>query len=301
LQYEPDGSKCRDDGVMEAQAARALWRRIEPIHAVTYFAPECRVAFAAAGLRGFWMGYFAGRAAPMGAVGAELVTATFFNFHPEMVRRAIPDAWTFATPAELVAARAEAAASAIRRLAPDAVDGAGALLPSLQRVIAHGLAGGRPLFAANRAVGTPDDRLAACWQAATTLREHRGDGHVAALTAAGLDGCEAHVLFAATTGTDAEVLRANRGWSTSDWADATSRLRERGLLDADGAATGAGRERHGEIERRTDELAIEPYRVLTDDEFDDLARRAAQLAQPIAASGDIPYPNPMGLPAPDRA
>ena len=40
--------------------------------------------------------------------------------------------------------------------------------------------------------------LLVLWQAATILREHRGDGHVAALVVAGLDGCEAHVSFVAT-------------------------------------------------------------------------------------------------------
>ena len=167
------------------------------------------------------------------------------------------------------------------------------------RAIEHGSGAGRPLFAANREVALPDDPVAALWQAATTLREHRGDGHVAVLTEAGLDGCEVHVLFAATTGIDPEVLRANRGWSPADWDDATNRMRERGLLRTDGAATAAGRTRHDEIERRTDELAIEPFRALADAELDDLMRRARQLAEPIATSGDIPYPNPMGLPRPD--
>jgi len=49
--------------------ARRLWRVLEPYHAVTYFAPEAHQAFKDVGLRGFWMGYFAGRAAPLGAVG----------------------------------------------------------------------------------------------------------------------------------------------------------------------------------------------------------------------------------------
>jgi hypothetical protein len=48
--------------------ARRLWEAIEPIHAVVYFAPEPAETARRIGLRGFWMGYFAGRAAPMGPV-----------------------------------------------------------------------------------------------------------------------------------------------------------------------------------------------------------------------------------------
>ena len=33
--------------------ARVMWTLFEPLHAVTYFAPEGRAAFEAAGLRGF--------------------------------------------------------------------------------------------------------------------------------------------------------------------------------------------------------------------------------------------------------
>ena len=95
--------------------ARELWLRYEPIHAVTYFAPESHQAARDAGLKGFWMGYFGFRAAPMGAVSSGVVIATFANFAPQMVRRAIPDAWSFASPEVLVAVRSEAAARALRR------------------------------------------------------------------------------------------------------------------------------------------------------------------------------------------
>ncbi|MFQ6231024.1 helix-turn-helix domain-containing protein, partial [Nocardia sp. NPDC002869] len=60
--------------------ARQAWRLLEPLHAVTYFSPEPLQALKAAGYRGFWMGYFAGRAAPLGAAGPEVVHALFYNF-----------------------------------------------------------------------------------------------------------------------------------------------------------------------------------------------------------------------------
>ena len=112
---------------------RELWIRIESIHAVTYFSAESRQAAADAGLRGFWMGYFGFRAAPMGPVGPAVVEATFANFSPAMVRRAIPDAWDLASPESLVAARAAAAAAALRAAVPDIDAAASALNPMLGR------------------------------------------------------------------------------------------------------------------------------------------------------------------------
>src|SRR5579859_1401505 len=104
---------------MEAALARTIWHDLETLNAVAYFSPECREAPARLGLKGFWMGYFACRAAPMGPVTAAVVEATFFNFHPGRVRRAIPDAWSIASPATVLQARAAAAAAALRRLLPD--------------------------------------------------------------------------------------------------------------------------------------------------------------------------------------
>ena len=80
------------------RTARVMWKLFEPLHAVTYFAEECLEEYKAAGLKGFWMGYFAGRAAPMGAVAPAVVDATFFSFNPDRVKRALPDAWSFASP-----------------------------------------------------------------------------------------------------------------------------------------------------------------------------------------------------------
>ncbi len=71
--------------------ARRLFDRFEPVHALTYFAPEARAAYDEAGFRGFWMGYFAARSAPLGVVPAEVVTAVFYNFARTHVARAL--AW----------------------------------------------------------------------------------------------------------------------------------------------------------------------------------------------------------------
>jgi hypothetical protein len=281
---------------MNAATARILWKHIETLNAVTYFSPECLAAPRELGLKGFWMGYFAFRSAPLGPVAPAVVEATFFNFHPTRVRRALPDAWTHTTPDDALRARASSAAAALRRLLPDgAADRlAAAVLPQLAAVVARADAGGRPLFAANRDVGRPDDDVAALWQAATTLREHRGDGHVALLTGAGLDGCEVHVLLAASEGLDAALFLASRGWSEDDWLAASDRLRDRRLLATDGTLTAEGTALRGGIEQRTDELAIDPYRPAGDEALDALIRTLAPATRLVAA--DLSYPNPMGLP-----
>jgi hypothetical protein len=272
-----------------------LWHRLETIHAVTYFAPECEAGFAAIGLRGFWMGYFAGRSAPLGAVGAPIVTATFFNFHPAMVRRAIPDAWTYASPEAVLDARVATAAAVLRRVLPDVDDHAGAVTPLLARAVAAASDEGRPLAAANRALALGDDPVHALWQATTTLREHRGDGHVAILTSLGLDGCQVHVLNAAYRQVEPSRFEKSRGWSAQDWAAAQRALVERGWVREDGSLTGVGVRVRDEIEARTNELAAPPFAALGAD-----ATRLADLLTPIRdavlAAEVIRFPNPMGLP-----
>jgi hypothetical protein len=278
--------------------ARRIWQRIEAVHALTYFAPACLAANKAVGLRGFWMGYFGARAAPLGPVGPAVVEATFYNFAASMVERAIPDAWGFAAPDEIVAARRAAAATALREVAGPVDALADELAAALAGAVAAADAAGRPLFAANRALAPAADPVERLWQMCTSLREHRGDGHVAALTAAGLDGCEVHVLFAANHQVPAETLRDNRGWSTEDWAAAASRLERRGLVHGD-RATRAGASLHERIEQTTDELAAAPYAALAADDLEVAERSLDTVASAVVAAGVIPFPNPMGLPAPD--
>ena len=289
-----------DDGAVETTLARALWHRLEAINAVTYFAPECREAPARLGFAGFWMGYFACRAAPLGPVGPGVVEATFYNFHPGRVRRAIPDAWARATPGAILDLRSAAAAAALRRLLPDdaAEQLADRVVPWLAAVAEAADPAGRPLFTANRDVTRPADPVADLWQLATTLREHRGDGHVALLAAAGLDGCEVHVLVAATDGTDPDLFVTSRGWSAEDWGAARERLAARGLVAGDGAATESGRVLRDDIERRTDELAARPYTGPAADELESLLAALGPAAMRIADAGEIVFPNPMGLPRP---
>jgi hypothetical protein len=251
-----------------------------------------------AGLRGFWMGYFGFRACPLGPVDAGVVEAAFANFAPAMVRRAIPDAWKYAKPSDLMLVRARAAASALRRMSSQIEQTATAVNDDLEAVISRATSIGRPLFAANRDIGRLDDPVERLWQNCTTLREHRGDGHVAALASAGIDGCEAHLLIAAEHGWQADVFFDNRGWSGEQQQHARTRLAERGLLNEFGLTTeGAALRSH--VESTTDLRAAEPYeRALHPNRRAEMLAELDRVADDVIRSETIPFPNPMGLPRP---
>lgn len=279
--------------------ARRIWSQLESVHAVTYFSPESLEAATATGLRGFWMGYFGFRASPLGPVVAGVVEATFANFAPTMVRRAIPDAWSYAHPSVLARARATASAHALRRLSSRIDQIASNVNSDLESVISCAASIGHPLFAANRDLDRFDDPVERLWQNCTTLREHRGDGHVAALASAGIDGCEAHLLIAAEHGWRPDVFFDNRGWTTEHQQEAHTRLAERGLLNSSGLTVeGAAIRSH--VEATTDSRASEPYeRALRPDRCTRLLAELSGVAADIIRSETIPFPNPMGLPRPD--
>ncbi len=278
-----------------ARAARRMWTLFEPVHAVVYFAPQARAAFERAGLRGFWRGYFAGRAAPLGAAGAAVVTASFFNFAPAFVARAIPGVWELISPAEALRIRLAAASDALHRLLAGLEAEAKAAADLLWRAAGDLDCAGRVLAAANAALPVPGDDLTRLWQAATVLREHRGDGHFAALAAADIDGCEALVL---RCGLDLrrEDIQPVRGWTDEQWDGARARLAGRGLSGPGGKLTGAGREAHAAVEDATDRAAARPWARLGAAAAAEAA--AALLPVARACATVISYPSPIGLPAP---
>lgn len=271
-----------------ARVARRMWTLFEPVHVVTYFTAEARSTFEDAGLRGFWRGYFAGRSAPLGRVTAAPVTAAFFTFAPSMVSRALPAVWDLISPEDALAVRQAGAVTALRRLLADADVSIAADL------MASAVAGldcpGRVLAAANATLALPDEPVARMWQCATLLREHRGDGHFAALVAADVDGCESLALQAAT-GISRELVQPLRGWTDDEWDAAIARLAGRGLLTSDGAATPQGCAFSASIEDHTDEAAARPWHDT------DLAAKLTIALTPIAeaCAAEMPYPNPIGM------
>jgi hypothetical protein len=280
--------------------ARRLWSLGEPFHALNYFADEARTAFDAVGLRGFWAGYFAGRAAPLGPVGPAVVTATFASFAPPFVARRVPEVWTTTSPADALAARLAGVDAAVQRALPGWSDSAEAAETAelAQRAAAAVDVLGRPLAAANAALPVPDRPHLALWQALTTLREHRGDGHLATLLQHGLIGLPALVLTAAAGTTAAEWLQRARGWSPEEWSAAADALTERGWLSA-GELTAEGVAVRAGVEADTDRLALGPWTALGDVGCDRLAELLGPVRRAVVAAGEWPAHNPIGVPDPD--
>jgi hypothetical protein len=266
-----------------------MWGLFEPVHGIMY-SPAVRPTLEEAGLRGFWRGYFACRAAPLGPVGPAPVVASFFSFAPSIVARALPDVWQRAAPEQALVARQRAAVEALRTMVTPSGE-AGVLLAEAAAAAEHS---GRVLAAANAALPAPDDPPARLWQAATTLREHRGDGHIAALVAAGVSGCESLVL---RSGLDLsrEILQPARGWTDEQWQATAAGLADRGLIDDTGRATPAGAALVQDVEDVTDRCAAGPWRALGERATD----RLVELLTPLAAAclTVSPLPNLLGLPA----
>ncbi|MDX3588220.1 hypothetical protein OG920_02285 [Streptomyces europaeiscabiei] len=244
--------------------ARALHDVIEPYHAVLYYAPQVQEAFSDVGLKGMWRGYFGGRAAPLGPAPAAVVSALFHHFEPGLVARAVPSVWDAALPDDILAARLAGVDAALRALLGDAVDGTDVAEAASLAASAAAACGapGRPLGAANAVLALPRAPHLALWQAATTLREYRGDGHVAALTHAEFDGVEALVTITAAGGEVRESIQARRGWTDEEWAEGERRLRTRGLLDSAGDLTPGGRAARDAVEALTDRFASAPWNAL---------------------------------------
>lgn len=264
-------------------AARAMWTMFEPVHAVTYFEPEALGAFTEAGVRGYWRGYFAGRAAPLGGAEAAVVAASFYNFAPAFVARAIPGVWDLITPQEAIAVREAGAGAALRRLLGGREAEAAKAAGLLWRAAEDLDCAGRVLSAANAELPAAGDPLTRLWQATTLLREHRGDGHFAALAAADIDGCEAVVLVCAKD-IPRDAMQRNRGWTDEQWDAAAARLTERGWIGEDGRMTAAGRAAHDAVEAATDQAAARPWTRMGAVGLAELADAFLPLAQVCAAA-----------------
>jgi hypothetical protein len=273
--------------------ARRLWHAIEPIHGASYFAPEVAEALRKTGLRGYWMGYFASRVAPLGPIPPAAATAVCFGFAPKMVERAIPDAWTFADPEAILDARLTSAANVLRlESIPQELPGL------LWQAIEACRFDGRPLAAAWARLPRPEDPIAATWLATTILREHRGDGHVIAAVGHGLRGLDAALTHVATGAISREMIQPSRGWTDDDWLASKRRLQARGLLDRDGRLTKTGGALRRDIEDVTDRLAAAPVERLGETGVEEVIELAAAVSRHLIDTGVVPVPNPVGAPRP---
>jgi hypothetical protein len=258
-----------------------MFELVEPIATVT-FSEVPNEAFLALGMRNYWDGYFAGRAAPLGLAPAEVVHAVFYNFADGEVARHIPWVWGKTTPQEAIAVRERSSTAALRQLIGEVADDP-ALARAAELATRAALSApseGRALYAGLRALDVPEEPVARLWHAATLLREHRGDGHNAALVAHGIGGTESHVLMALSLGTKAEEFGRTHHLPQAQLAGVIDGLRRRGLVDAAGWFTAAGRALRERIEVLTDELAAPAYDALSPNELDELITGL----EPIAAA-----------------
>ncbi|HEY5319634.1 MAG TPA: hypothetical protein VIJ76_02045, partial [Galbitalea sp.] len=242
----------------------------------------------------YWDGYFAGRSAPLGAISSSPVVAMFSGFAPMLVDRALPAAWSVASPERVIEARYSGSAQTLRGLVPDetvVTRAAAALAPIAALVDTIG----RPLAAANAALPSADDPYRLLWQSAATLREHRGDGHVIALVSLEIGGLTTLVLRAGVD-LDAASMQKARGWTDEEWAAETSEQIARGMLDSGRRITERGAAALAEAERLTNRLAIRPWEQLGDAELLEVARSLSPVA--LAVGSLFPYPNPIGMPVP---
>ena len=273
---------------------RTLAAIISRFHNLVYFTPELR-RFDDVGIDEYWHAYMAHRSAPLGRPTAPVVEATFYNFAPRMVREAIPRVWDLIAPPDAIALRDEAMTTALDEHLGRHLDDES--IASTADVAADAVLDcscvGRPLFGAHAALPLPDHPLLRLWYATTLWREYRGDAHNIALTAAEIDGLEAHVLLGAKGVVKAEAIERIRGWTLDEWGAAIDRLAERGYVEPGDtrdalAFTPAGEQLHRSIESETDRLARGPLEALGPDDVESIIAVLGPLADELVERGAVP-------------
>jgi hypothetical protein len=272
-----------------ASTARRMFELLEPICLTTYLADESTEELAGLGHRTYWDGYFASRAAPLGRVPAQVVHAAFYSFAEGEAARHIPSAWETIPPESSFAAWRRGSAASVRRILGDEL----AESPGLARAAdlatkaaTSAPTAGRVIYAGWRSLPVPSEPVTRLWHSATMLREHRGDGHVAALVGARIGGTEAHVLSALEMGIHPpESFGRIHHLPKERLAAVMDGLRERGFVDAESRFTEAGRETKRRIEALTDELAAAPYAALSPAELDELVAELEPITARLVAAG----------------
>src|SRR3954465_6975921 len=268
--------------------ARRMFELVEPIGVIPYSADEPNETMFALGFTNYWDTYFAGRAAPLGVVPAEVVDALFYNFAPGEVGRHIPKVWSTTTPEAAIAARRTGCANALRRILAEHIDSPAFARATelLVKAATSAPLEGRPMYAALRALPVPDDVVVRMFHAASLLREHRGDGHIAALMVEGVGRLEAHVLLALDMGLPAEKFGRIHHLPAAQLAAVLDGMRDRGLIGDDGWLSEPGRAVKQRVEALTDDLAAKPYESLEPGELEELMATLEPLAALLLAAQD---------------
>lgn len=268
------------------EVSRRLRDAAEPLAANVYFAQEPRDAYAELGVRSYGAGYFCSRSACMGRLPGETVAATFGVFDPALVTRSVAKGWSITNPDDLLDARLRGATAALRRVIGDRPAGAERAVELLRRAMGDAPLPGRPIFAGLRSLGWPGEPVGDLWRAADLVREHRGDGHVAAWVSAGVDAVEITLLTELWWGIPVGSFTPTRGWSATAIEAGLARLRERRLVDGD-AFTPEGEALRASIEDATDRAEQDVVDALGDD-ADEVVAILEPLAAAVVASGGYP-------------
>ncbi len=250
--------------MIEVRTVRRFRDLLEPLAACVYFAPEVHEAFQAVGFGppnrgpGAITGpngeaYFTSRGACMGDVAGEVVAAAFGVFDPAVVVPSVTAGRAIAERDAVLSARESGTVAFLERAVEVPAADAARLTELLERGVAATEVAGRPLSAGLRSLGRPASAMGALWRAADIVREHRGDGHVIAWTAAGLDGAEVMLLTELWWGLPRRSYALSRGWPDARYDAADERLAAEGWV-ADDRLTEAGRALRRSIEATTDHL-----------------------------------------------
>ena len=269
--------------------ARRMFELVEPIGVIPYATDEPNEAMFALGFTNYWDTYFAGRAAPLGLVPAEVVHALFYNFAPGEVARHIPKVWRTTTPEAAIAARQAGCVKALRRILGDRVDAPSFTRAAelLTKAATSAPLEGRPMYAALRAIPLPDGVVARLFHAASLLREHRGDGHIAALMTNHVGGLEAHVLLALDMDLPPEKFGRLHHLPAPQIAAVIGGMRDQGLMGDDGWLSERGRAVKRRVEGLTDDLAAKPYECLEPGELDELMATLEPLTALLLAAQEL--------------
>jgi hypothetical protein len=238
--------------VTQRGPARQLRDALEPLAMHAVWAHEVYDALAAHGLD-FLSAYVCGRGTVLGDVPSSVVAAAFAVFPPELVDQLWTDGLGKLDRVELIELRTKGTAASLRKVLGSVSTEEEVLevAEALENAAAAADGAGRPLFSALRAAPRPTDPYARLWRAAETVREHRGDGHVATCVAAGLSGCEMNIATELWLGYSLGEYSNTRGWSREAHEQAVASLTVSGLM-ANWKLTEAGRAFRTRIEDRTD-------------------------------------------------
>jgi hypothetical protein len=267
------------------ETARRLRNLVEPIAAGVYFAPEAQQRYEQLGLN-YFEGYFCSRGACLGKAPWRVICAAFGAFKPAVVERAVTGAWSKTGPEPMLEARLAGATDQFTRLLGEPgpeVKEATEILFSLTDGVDPS---GRMLYSGLSVLPVPDTPMGRLWRAADLVREHRGDGHIAAWISH-TDSCEITVLTELTWGLAPGAYVFTRGWNEEEVDAARERLRERGLLDADNQLTDAGQALRAEVEHATD-LAEREVIDRLGERADELFSLIQPMAKAIVDGGGYP-------------